>query len=667
MTVKSRATLNSDADTNLADNTAGDITPADVRTIVKDLADSAILDEDKVTTVGAAIFAATAKTTPVDADTVGITDSAASNVLKKVTWANIKATVKTYFDTLYAALGSANTFTQSQTITGVDGSGFAISYIYTNAGAAGPYAQTYHDSASPAAADYIGGYNFFGRDSGGNKTRYVSIDAVVVDPTNGSEDGKLELWTMVAGAETLGATVNNGIIAGAATGAGQGTGTVNAVNYFVNGVNISTLYQPLDSDLTSIAALTTTAAGRSALTIADAGADRVLAWDDSAGTVAPIALADITAEAAPAAGDYMLVYRAEGDLVKVNWSDLPGVGGGISNVSEDTTPTLGGELDANGFDIIKIGVLTLTEQAAAEADVAGRGQIWVKTATPNELWFTDDAGTDFQVADRTWVAAGYQPLDSDLTTIAAANNGAVLAATTASFTTADETKLDGIETGADVTDAVNIASSIVGVAGKTTPVDADTIPLIDSAASNALKELTWANLKATAKTYFDTLYQPLVAALTSWGAITRASGFDTFVATPSSANLKSLITDETGSGGALVFATGPTLTDPVITGAITEDVYTITDGAAFEIDPSNGTIQQVTLGASRTPAATNFASGESVTLKIADGSSFTITWTTVAVTWVGGVAPTLATTGWTIVVLWKDGSTIYGKHVGDVA
>lgn len=52
--------------------------------------------------VGAAIHGATAKTTPVDADTMPLIDSAASNVLKKVTWANIKATLKTYFDTLYA-------------------------------------------------------------------------------------------------------------------------------------------------------------------------------------------------------------------------------------------------------------------------------------------------------------------------------------------------------------------------------------------------------------------------------------------------------------------------------------------------------------------------------------------------------------------------------------
>ncbi len=49
---------------------------------------------------------------------------------------------------------------------------------------------------------------------------------------------------------------------------------------------------------------------------------------------------------------------------------------------------------------------------------------------------------------------------------------------------------------AEEVNAANIAATIVSVAGKTTPADADTIPLIDSAASSSLKELTWANLKA---------------------------------------------------------------------------------------------------------------------------------------------------------------------------
>jgi len=73
-------------------------------------------------------------------------------------------------------------------------------------------------------------------------------------------------------------------------------------------------------------------------------------------------------------------------------------GGGLSNVVEDTTPQLGGHLDGQGYDITSLGTLSMTEQAAANADVAGDGQLWVKTAIPNQLWFTDDAGTDFQIS-----------------------------------------------------------------------------------------------------------------------------------------------------------------------------------------------------------------------------------------------------------------------------
>lgn len=44
--------------------------------------------------------------------------------------------------------------------------------------------------------------------------------------------------------------------------------------------------QPLDSDLTALAALTTNAAGRSILTLTDPNADRIAFWDDSAGAYA---------------------------------------------------------------------------------------------------------------------------------------------------------------------------------------------------------------------------------------------------------------------------------------------------------------------------------------------------------------------------------------------
>tara|TARA_B110000495_G_scaffold119331_1_gene103510 strand:+ start:609 stop:1538 length:930 start_codon:yes stop_codon:yes gene_type:complete len=73
----------------------------------------------------------------------------------------------------------------------------------------------------------------------------------------------------------------------------------------------------------------------------------------------------------------------------------------LSNIVEDTTPDLGGTLTGSGFDQTGMGTISMTEQAAANADVAGDGQMWVKTATPNQIWFTDDAGTDYQLANLT--------------------------------------------------------------------------------------------------------------------------------------------------------------------------------------------------------------------------------------------------------------------------
>jgi len=118
--------------------------------------------------------------------------------------------------------------------------------------------------------------------------------------------------------------------------------------------------------------------------------------------------------------------------------------------------------------------------------------------------------------------------------------------------------------------------------------------------------------------------------------------------------------------------TNKTLTDPAIIGTILEDVFTITDGAAFEVDPGNGSIQLITLGANRTPKATNFAAGEAVTLMVDDGTAYTLTWTDS--TWGGsgvvwktdsGSAPTLNTTGYTVIVLWKVSTQVYGARVGN--
>lgn len=125
------------------------------------------------------------------------------------------------------------------------------------------------------------------------------------------------------------------------------------------------------------------------------------------------------------------------------------------------------------------------------------------------------------------------------------------------------------------------------------------------------------------------------------------------------------------SGATGVFASS-TLTSPGIVGTVIEDIYTIVDGAAFEINPDNGSIQLITLGASRTPKATSFIDGEAITLMVNDGTAYTLTWTDATfgasgVTWKtdGGVAPTLNASGYTAMVLWKVSGQVYGARVGD--
>lgn len=112
--------------------------------------------------------------------------------------------------------------------------------------------------------------------------------------------------------------------------------------------------------------------------------------------------------------------------------------------------------------------------------------------------------------------------------------------------------------------------------------------------------------------------------------------------------------------------TNKTVSSVTLNDGYTEEVFAITDGTTVNLNPNNGSIQTWTLGANRTPGQTNWNEGQSITLMIDDGTARTITWTTLAVVWETstGTAPTLATTGYTVIVLWKVGTTIYGAPIG---
>jgi len=141
----------------------------------------------------------------------------------------------------------------------------------------------------------------------------------------------------------------------------------------------------------------------------------------------------------------------------------------------------------------------------------------------------------------------------------------------------------------------------------------------------------------------------------------------TFLGTPSSANLASAVTDETGSG-VLVFGTSPTVNNPTVTNYVETVVAIGTVGATHTIDLTNGTVQTATLTSATActftmPTAT---AGKSFILLLkqpASGTATTATFTGVKYPATG--APTITGTvgKMDILTFVADGTNWYGSYI----
>jgi hypothetical protein len=162
-------------------------------------------------------------------------------------------------------------------------------------------------------------------------------------------------------------------------------------------------------------------------------------------------VADISA--AFTTGDKILIFEAGVGMRKVDYDDLPGAGGGLSNIVEDTTPQLGGMLDVNGNAIGDgtLELLTFTEDISAvnhvniENEATGNGPI-IRSAG-------DDTNINLEFQAK---GSGIFNFDSN---IDVTGNIVVSGTVDGRDVATDGTKLDGIETAADVTDVTNVTAA----------------------------------------------------------------------------------------------------------------------------------------------------------------------------------------------------------------
>tara|TARA_R110000822_G_scaffold43544_5_gene117509 strand:+ start:2922 stop:5408 length:2487 start_codon:yes stop_codon:yes gene_type:complete len=111
------------------------------------------------------------------------------------------------------------------------------------------------------------------------------------------------------------------------------------------------------------------------------------------------------------------------------------------------------------------GAVKIKEEAAAPADTAAYGQLWVKNNTPNDLYFVNDAGTEVRITNGSSLAGGGGVASDDITAGDAAvslttSSGAITIDSNASTVTLDGHTgvaiISSLSGEVDITSAANI-------------------------------------------------------------------------------------------------------------------------------------------------------------------------------------------------------------------
>jgi hypothetical protein len=328
-----------------------------------------------------------------------------------------------------------------------------------------------------------------------------------------------------------------------------------------------------------------------------------------------------------------------------------GTGGGLTDIVQDLTPQLGGNLDVNGNSIVSVsnGNINIVPNGTGSTFLTSTYSIFGKSGASNTELTTNGSSTLY-LSTNSGTNSGY------ITIAQGANANIILEpnGTGDVYLQTDTTRLGDLNSAATLTtngtgnltlntnNGTNSGSIVINQGANTnitiTPngtgrvvIDGIQHPIADGTANQVLQT------NGSGVLSFATQ-----SVAVSTGVSGLGTGVATFLATPSSANLISAITDETGTG-ALVFATSPTLVTPALgtpaSGNLTNTTVDGTNPVGYRDLPPVGTktssytlavgdvgkYVQVGSGGSITIPNSTFAEGDVVVIANNHTAAITIT------------------------------------------
>ena len=242
---------------------------------------------------------------------------------------------------------------------------------------AAPILDLVRDSSSPADADYLGQIKFKGDDDGGGQNVYAKITGKIIDASAGTEDGAIEFANLKAGSSTVTARLRSDklqLLNGTSLEVAGNTTLSGTLNTHTIPSGTGTL--ALTSDITSsdVSADSTPQLGGNL----DVNGNSIVSASNGNITITPngsgkVILDGLSHPVADGNAGQVLKTDGSGNLAFASVSSL--AGSGIQNVSDDSSPQLGGNFDVVTHSIVSTSNrdINLTPNGSGKVVVSSTG------------------------------------------------------------------------------------------------------------------------------------------------------------------------------------------------------------------------------------------------------------------------------------------------------